>query len=152
MKKLVIFGILGGIIILGILGYIYFSGGEESVGEDEQEPRVIEIQNQNISGEITKDQIWSGKIYVTGDISVNPEVTLTILPGTIIKVGLTDDQNHAFGNGQPITDIYFPKDPPLYEKEKITIHIGGTLNAVGTPDNKIIFTSESENPTTYDWH
>jgi len=101
------------------------------------------------SGVLNKDEVWGGTIHVTGDIDVNPEVTLTILPGTIIEVALTDDQNK--GRDEPMTDIYFPKDPPFYEKQKITITIHGILNAVGTPDNKIIFTSASENPTTYDW-
>ena len=71
------------------------------------------------------------------------------MPGTIIKVALTDDQHK--GSDEPFTDPYFPKDPPFYEKEKITISVMGTLNAVGTADNRIIFTSASENPTTYDW-
>ncbi len=148
MKKGLIIVIIGIILILGVGAYFYFRGD----GETENEIEVIEIHNQNISGEIREDQIWSGNIYVTGDITVIDGVNLTILPGTVIEVALTDDQNHFFGSDQPITDIYFPKDPPFYEKQKITIAIHGILNATGTPDNKIIFTSESENPTTYDWH
>ncbi len=130
-------------IILILILLFFISGCAE------KEPTTIEIHDQNISGEINQDQVWSGNIHVTGDIDVNPEVTLTILPGTVIEVALTDDQNK--GSDEPITDIYFPKDPPFYEKQKITITIHGILNAVGTPDNKIIFTSASENPTTYDW-
>ena len=102
------------------------------------------------SGVLDKDETWSGTIHVTGDIDVLEGTTLTILPGTVIKVALTDDQHK--GSDEPLTgDIYFPKDPPFYFKQKITITIHGILNAVGTPDNKIIFTSASENPTTYDW-
>ena len=148
MKKSVIFVIVGIVIVVlgvGIFFLIRFLPKEDI--SIEQSP--TEIHNQNISGAIIEDQIWSGNIYVTGDIDVNPDVTLTILPGTIIEVGLTDDQNK--GNEEPMTDIYFPKDPPFYEKEKIRIYVGGTLNAVGTPDKRIIFTSESQNPTTYDW-
>ena len=101
------------------------------------------------TGVIDKDETWGGTIHVTGDIDVLEGVTLTILPGTIVKVGLTDDQHK--GSDEPMTDIYFPKDPPFYEKEKNTIYIGGILNAVGTSDNRITFTSVSDNPTTYDW-
>ncbi len=101
------------------------------------------------SGVLNKDELWGGTIHVTGDIDVVEGVTLTILPGTVIKVALTDDQHK--GRDEPMTDIYFPKDPPFYEKEKITIHIFGTLNTIETSDNRIIFTSISENPTTYDW-
>ncbi len=184
MKKWVIIGIIGIVIILSVVGYFYFSEEKEcKVKEDCLDKscftkdciddscsysQIIPCCGDGIcetgetydtcaddcikSGVLNKDEVWGGTIYVTGDVDVNPDVTLTILPGTLIKIALTDDQNHAFGTDQPITDIYFPKDPPLYEKEKITIYIGGTLNAVGTPDNKIIFTSESENPTTHDWH
>ncbi|MFH1391033.1 MAG: right-handed parallel beta-helix repeat-containing protein [Candidatus Diapherotrites archaeon] len=102
------------------------------------------------SGVLNKDEVGGGTSHVTGDIDVIEGVNLTILPGTVIKVALTDDQHK--GSDEPITDPNnFPKDPPFYEKEKITIYIGGTLNAVGTADNRIIFTSDSENPTTHDW-
>jgi hypothetical protein len=132
-KILVVLIISLALIGLGIAGYFYFSRGRFVVK----------------SGVLNKDEVWSGTIHVTGDINVIEGVTLTILPGTVIKVALTDDQHK--GRDEPMTDIYFPKDPPFYEKEKITIYIGGILNAVGTADNRIIFTSDSENPTTYDW-
>ena len=122
------------LICLGIAGYVYFGWGKFVVK----------------SGVINEDEVWSGKIHVTGDIDVIEGVTLTILPGTIVKVALTDDQHK--GRDEPVTgDIYFPKDPPFYEKEKITIRISGTLNAIGTPDNMIVFTSKSATPTTQDW-
>lgn len=126
--------ILVTLIGLGIAGYFYFSRGKFVVK----------------SGVINEDEVWSGRIHVTGDIDVIEGATLTILPGTIVKVALTDDQHK--GRDEPVTgDIYFPKDPPFYEKEKITISILGTLNAIGTPDNMIVFTSESATPTTQDW-
>jgi hypothetical protein len=131
---LIILTILLVLIGLGIAGYFYFSRGRFVVK----------------SGVLNKDEIWGGTIHVTGDIDVIEGVTLTILPGTIVKVALTDDQHK--GRDEPITgDIHFPKDPPFYEKEKITIRISGTLNAIGTPDNMIVFTSESATPTTQDW-
>jgi len=157
MKKSVVIGIIIGVIILGAA--IFFLLGlfkPNSQGEKpktievyDEKPKTIEIQNQNVSGEITEDQVWSGTIDVTGDVDVMEGVTLTILPGTVIKVALTDDQHK--GPDEPLTDIYFPKDPPFYYKEKITIFIRGVLNATGTPNKRIIFTSASENPTTYDW-
>ncbi len=122
----------------------------EEAEEIKESEGPVEIYNQNISGEIKQNQIWSGTIHVTGDIDVIEGVNLTILPGTVIKVALTDDQHQ--GRDEPMTDPYnFPKDPPFYEKEKITIRISGTLNAIGTSDKRIVFTSASENPTTYDW-
>jgi len=120
---------------------------KEEIIPKEEGPK--EVSNTTRKGTIFEDETWGGTIHVTGDIDVMEGAILTILPGTIIKIALTDDQNK--GSDEPITDIYFPKDPPFYEKQKITITIRGILNAVGTPDNKIIFTSVSENPTTYDW-
>jgi len=133
-RILIVLIILLTLIGLSVAGYFYFSRGRFVVK----------------SGVINKDEVWSGKIHVTGDIDVIEGVTLTILPGTIIKVALTDDQHK--GRDEPLTgDIHFPKDPPFYEKEKITIRILGTLNAIGTPDKMIVFTSKSATPTTQDW-
>ncbi len=144
--------LLVGLFIAGIVlisGCVQEGGGPAQGGAQSAEEGPTMVSDTSRTGVITSDEIWSGTIHVTGDIDVNPDVTLTILPGTVIEVGLTDDQHK--GSDEPITDIYFPKDPPFYEKEKITITIHGILNAVGAPDNKIIFTSASENPTTYDW-
>ncbi|MBI2996015.1 MAG: right-handed parallel beta-helix repeat-containing protein [Candidatus Melainabacteria bacterium] len=104
---------------------------------------------KNISGEINEDQIWSGNIHVTGDIWVNRGVTLTILPGTVIKVSAFSDDQHG-GKDHP-HDPPFPNDPDRIETKSTQIIIDGSLNAIGTPDKRIVFTSDSENPTTYDW-
>ncbi|MBW2992952.1 right-handed parallel beta-helix repeat-containing protein [Candidatus Woesearchaeota archaeon] len=109
----------------------------------------VEIHNQDISGRITKDQVWSGTIHVTGDIDVIEGVTLTILPGTVVEVAAFSDDQHG-GEDHP-HDSPFPKDPDRIETQSTQIIIRGTLNAVGTADEMIIFTSDNENPTTYDW-
>lgn len=147
MKTKILMGLII-FICLVVGGFFIYQNFLQPESEEEQKG-PIQIFNQNISGEIKQDQTWSGTIHVTGDVTVVEGVTLTILPGTVIKVALTDDQHK--GSDEPMIDPYFPKDPPFYEKEKITIYIGGILNAVGTPNNRIVFTSESENPTTYDW-
>lgn len=108
-----------------------------------------QVHNRDVSGVLARSQIWSGQVNVTGDITVLPWVTLTILPGTVVKVAaLSDDQRRGFDHPR---DSYFPKDPDRIETQSIQFIIRGTLNAIGTPDNKIIFTSDSKNPTTYDW-
>ena len=114
------------------------------------EPEVpVKIYNQNISGKIKQDQIWSGIIHVTGDVEVEEGVTLTILPGTVVEVAAFSDDQHG-GIDHP-HDPNFPKDPDRVETQSTKISVWGTLNAIGTPDNRIIFTSKSETPTTYDW-
>jgi hypothetical protein len=182
MKKWWVIGVIGIVIVLCIIGYFYFRGEKECKVKEDCLDRACftkdcvdyscsysEIipccgngrcetgetyeecaEDCAKSGVLNKDEVWGGTIHVTGDIDVMEGVTLTILPGTVIEVALTDDQNK--GSDEPMTDIHFPKDPPFYEKEKVTITIHGILNATGTPDNKIIFTSSNkENPTTYDW-
>ena len=36
------------------------------------------------SGTLTQDEIWTGKVLITGDVVIPEGVTLTILPGTLI--------------------------------------------------------------------
>ncbi|MFH1424196.1 MAG: right-handed parallel beta-helix repeat-containing protein [archaeon] len=101
------------------------------------------------SGVLNKDDVWGGTIHVTGDINVIEGATLTILPGTIIEVAAMSDDQHG-GVDHP-HDPPFPKDPDRIETKSTRIMIAGTLNASGTQDNKILFTSDSDTPTTYDW-
>jgi len=170
MKKGFVFGIIFLIIIiLGVGGYLYFTQDKESDITDEQEPQLIEIHNQNVFGEITKNQIWSGEIYVTGDINVNSNVTLTILPGTTILISANKDINNLFGyhecDGIDNYDLLIGikeednfncgvhKDEPYRdEANHISIMIRGVLNATGTEENRIVFKSDSPNPTIYDWN
>ncbi len=101
-----------------------------------------------ISGPIIWDTTWSGNILVTGDVTVEDWVTLTILPGTTITVTAFSDDQHG-GEDHP-RDPPFPKDPDRKETSSTIITIRGTLNATGTPDRRITFTSDQKN-TTYDW-
>ena len=72
---------------------------------------------QNVSGAITVNTTWSSaNIYLlTGSVTVNAGVTLTIQPGTVIKA-------------RPNTGIY----------------VHGTLSANGTVANSIYVTSEKD--------
>lgn len=107
------------------------------------------ISNTSISGTIIRDQVWEGDIRVTGDVTVLKRATLTILPGTTITVAAMSDDQRG-GNDHP-NDPPFPLDPDRKETQSTLITINGTLHAVGTPDQRILFTSDSANPTTYDW-
>ncbi len=101
------------------------------------------------TGHYKKSEIWGGTIHVTGDITIEEKATLTILPGTIIEVAAMSDDQHGGVDHPP--DPPFPKDPDRTETQSTGIRINGILNAIGTENNKIIFTSDSETPTTYDW-
>ncbi len=74
---------------------------------------VVNVRaSTSVSGTITQDTTWThanSPYILTGSVTVNPGVTLTIEPGTTVDLS------------------------------SYSLMIGGTLNAVGTGDNKIIF-------------
>ncbi len=89
---------------------------------------------------ITADATWSGNILVAGDVYVEPGVTLTIAPGTVIKfkrIDETSDQN------------MFDIDSPYYPAAELIIR--GRLIARGTPKKKIVFTSAEIDARPADW-
>lgn len=83
-------------------------------------------------GLLTQDESWSGEILVTERVTVPEGVTLTIKPGTIVKF------RHYRGYKEPwkITGLGVS---------------GGTVIAVGTPEEQIWFTSDADEPINGDW-
>ena len=57
-------------------------------------------------GTLESDTTWSGRVLVTGDVYVPPEVTLTVLPGTIVEFKKIEEKmdNNLFGLDSP----YYP--------------------------------------------
>ena len=115
-------------------------------------------------GVISKDETWQGEIHVIGDIVVPEGVTLTILPGSVVRIAANqdvenlsplepfwmlagtnwgpDDYENAVLHGEQYRD----------EAHHISIRIFGTLQAVGTPERMILITSDSPSPTVWDWN
>lgn len=103
------------------------------------------------TGHITSDETWSGAIHITGDVQVDPGVTLTIEPGTLVLIAArSDDQHH--GELHPI-DQFNPKDPPRDDAELIALGVeeGGELIVRGTAAEPVIFTSDAVDPQNDDW-
>ncbi len=67
------------------------------------------------SGELTENEVWEGRVYVTGTVIVPEGVTLTVRAGTIVGF------------------------EPLDERCAIIVH--GELYAEGAPDRMIVFGS-----------
>ena len=122
---------------------------EESVIKPEPAPTSI----ITTSGRLTHNETWTDEVHITGDIHIPPGITLTIKPGTKIYVKANyDDQGLG---GEHIIDEITNIDPsatPEYTQTHISFRIDGTLNAVGTSDNWITFTSDSPDPYNTDWN
>ncbi len=81
-------------------------------------------------GPLTHDETWSGEILVTDTVTVPEGVTLTIEPGTVVRF------RHYRG----------------YKEGKAGLFVsGGTVKAIGTPEQQIWFTSDAEEPINGDW-
>jgi hypothetical protein len=83
-------------------------------------------------GTITQDETWSGPIFVNSSILVPTGVTLTIDPGTRIMFAPSRDYKNQTTLGFAVA--------------------GGTVKAIGTPEQQIWFTSDSETPINGDWN
>ena len=74
----------------------------------------MEIPTNEVSGHVSEDTTWSGDIKVTGEITVDDDITLTINPGTYVEF-----QGHY------------------------KLNVRGTLIAEGTPEERITFTAKN---------
>jgi hypothetical protein len=118
--------------------------------------------NLTTHGHIKADETWRGEVHITGDIIVNEGVTLTIEPGTMVLIAANSDIDNlsegefdmeiGIHNGADIFNGVHPGEPYRDEAHHIFIRVEGTLYAVGTPDQMITFTSDSDNPGIYDWN
>jgi len=94
---------------------------------------IAAIAQTPVSGGIYQNTTWnlSGSPYlVTGSIVVFPGNTLTIEPGCIVR--FKADSSYNTGNF-------------------IYLEIRGTLNAAGTPESPVVFTSTDTSDGFYNW-
>ena len=87
-----------------------------------------------VGGHLTEDTTWNPEnnpYLVVHDVYVDDDVTLTILPGTIVKLNASpltcdaDMDNFVYYNGANIAKM---------------IQVDGKLNAIGTEEEPITFT------------
>lgn len=93
-----------------------------------------------VSGPVEESQTWSGHVLVTGDVFIQPSVTLTIAPGTLVEFELLRDTN--------VSGWWLSRSELIVN--------GGNLVANGTPENPVVFTTSSpdtRSPEDYpgDW-
>ena len=89
---------------------------------------------------LEKDTVWSGEILINGDVEVAEGVTLTIMPGTVVK----------FAKVEPFGTTKMSKDK-LNHFPGSEIIVRGRILAQGTAEQRIVFTSADSNPEPGDW-
>ena len=101
------------------------------------------------TGYIGEDEVWSGTVLITGDVQIAGTATVVIEPGTqVVFAALQDDQGTG-GNG--LVDPITWDRPLIHSSELSQIVVDGILRAQGTPERPILFTSDSQDPTRWDW-
>lgn len=100
--------------------------------------------DKTTSGRMMEDEIWCGDVLITGDVEIPQGVTLTIKPGATIRFTAQRDDQHS-------QDEYDPEDPSTWHATMIVILVLGKLDAQGTSDQPIVFTSDSDVPGPMDW-
>ena len=125
-------------------------------------PTPTAIINRTTHGRITWDEIWRGEIHIIGDVIVEEGATLTIEPGTVVRVAANQDVENLMDwpfdlkQGVKTEDTceggVHLGEPYRDEAHHISIIVNGTLHAVGTPEQMITVTSDSPTPGVYDWN
>ena len=93
-------------------------------------PATAEVR---YAGEQTlwQDTVWEGDILIDGILTVAPEVTLEIRPGTVVRFTRIDSNADGIGESE--------------------LFVQGTFLATGTADQPILFTSAENDPQPGDW-
>ena len=91
-------------------------------------------------GVIKSDTTWEEEVLVKGDVEIPKGVTLTVMPGTVVKFAKIAE----YGPSKLYKDkeTYFPRAELI---------IRGKLLAQGTKDKMIIFTSAEQSPRPAVW-
>jgi hypothetical protein len=89
---------------------------------------------------LEKDTVWSGTMLINGDVYVPPGITLTILPGTLIKFERIDENSE---------NNLFSVDSPYYPQAELIVR--GKIIARGTKKQPITFTSAETSAGPADW-
>ncbi len=128
------------ILVILILGLLIFS----------LYPKTI--LNKEVSGVQFNSQIWANKIIISEDVLFLPWTTLTIKPGTKILFNKKQDIENTKWTKYADDFIIKHNDPTGKEGyQKSHFDIYAKINAIGTKENPIIFTSNQEDQEYADW-
>ena len=83
------------------------------------------------AGHITENTTFDQDTIITGDVWIDPDVTLTIMPGITVYVSKVDQNEDGIGD--------------------VDIFIEGRLVSQGMEGQRVTFTSNETNPAPQDW-
>lgn len=116
------------------------------------------VSNSSVAGLIIRNQVWEGEIKIRGDVITTPGTTITIQPGTVIKVASVGDVSNfnwlpwhlrsGINTKEPYHGVN-TSEPFWDERQKIQIHLSKII-AIGTKEQPIIVDSAAEYPSRYD--
>jgi parallel beta-helix repeat protein len=78
-----------------------------------------------------QDTVWDGEVLIDGILTVAPEVTLEVRPGSVVRFTRNDSNGDEIGEHE--------------------LFIQGVFLALGTAEKPILFTSAEDNPKQADW-
>lgn len=126
-------------------------------------PKILptqRVESGEVYGLLFSDQIWGGEIKIVGDIYSLTNNKVTILPGTKIKVSINGDRSNfdllpwhwkgGVNTGGTYKGVR-TGEPFWDETEKIQIHLN-EVDIMGEPSNQIEITSDSDDPSPYDFN
>ena len=147
------FKVIGGLASLFLVWAFFYYGF----------PKIIptqRVESSEVYGLILSDQIWGGEIKIVGDLYSPTNSTVTLLPGTKIRVAISGDKSNMnflpwhWKSGINTGETYkgVNKGEPFWdETEKIQIHFNNLI-IQGEPSNPVIISADSENTSPYDFN
>lgn len=113
---------------------------------------AAEISDRSMEGLQLRSQVWSGTITLKEDVHIMPWATLTIKPGTKILFKKKKEMEGTDWTQYADTFIKDHNDPTGKEGyNQAHYELWGKINAIGTKEAPIIFTSAQENKEYADW-
>jgi parallel beta helix pectate lyase-like protein len=119
-------------------GYTVLARVVDSLGQVEADPDVVSFSVDDAlpttRGTVIRNETWSGVVSLTGDLTIPPGRTVTLQPGTTVRVrSLADDNRGGL-------------DTSLVE-----VIVQGTLVSGGTPTGRVTFTTDAAVPARGQW-
>lgn len=114
-----------------LLASVRFGTTQEGVEALDLTGSQTEVTILPFEGVIQEDLDWQGEVLITGPVTVEAGVTLTIHPGTHVRF------THYRGYREP--------------EKRLVMVVHGRIQAVGTQTEPIYFTSDAPDPQNGDW-